>query len=108
MDDQHASAIGSLPIEFTLLRFCPHTTPEYSTIDTHPSQNLRQLCNMSEGIRYVADPHRITKLGSALQTKLQIADQRLTTHQKLVRLDIPGTNQNAPRARVLLEMLLLL
>ncbi len=96
IDGGYPIATGRFPVEHgteALLCLCIEAAHEQVGIESKAAQDLWHLRNVPEWIRDVADRHGATETLTEAPSFLQIADNRLSRHQKQIRQCVPRANE---------------
>src|SRR5216683_109351 len=97
MRSTHAVTGGRFPPELAAdgLTFVPHPAREDIGVVAETAEDLRELRRMSERVGDVRDTRRPPELAGAPEPLLQIADDRFAGHEKQIREDVPGTDEES-------------
>ncbi len=100
---QHPLAAGRPPPE--QLRFSRRIVAgppgKDGGVDPLPGEDPRQVGHMAERVRHIAALHGAAHAPGQLPAALQVAGQRLSAHQELVGLHIPGPGDQPARGHEL-------
>ncbi len=72
-----------------------HAAPHDCVVEAELPQDLRHLRDVPEHVGQVPDAHRAAEARGALESELQIADDRLAGDEELVHEDVPRTHRDA-------------
>ena len=100
---EDARAVGRLPVEHGLGDVRADAAPQHRRVEAEAREDLRQLADVAELIRHVAEPLRAAERVAAREAEPQVAHQRLARHQPLVRQHGPRADRQSPGAHQLLD-----
>jgi hypothetical protein len=98
---RESRAVGRLPVEERLVDGGGNAAPHHGRLEAEAREDLRELTDVAEEVGGVAEPHRRTERGGALETDPEVADQRLPRDEPLVREDVPRPDEEPPVAHEL-------
>ena len=75
---------------------CRHAPPDDRIRDARATQDLWHLGDVPEHVGKVAHVHRLTEVGGAGPSHLQVPHQRLAADEELVHQDLPWTDGEPP------------
>ncbi len=92
---QDLGAVRGPPQELALGRLAAHTAPEDDGVDAEAAQDSRQMGDVSEGVRGVADHHHRAELCRRADADLEVAHRGLAADKKLVGEHVVGADEQA-------------
>ena len=98
VEHEDARPVGRLPPEFG--RLVVQSAPETVVVDSESAEDLRHLSDVTERVGHVTDVHLGTEATRVTVACQQVADVRLGADEEHVGEDVPGSDEDAPRANV--------
>ena len=89
--EQHAGTVGRFPPQ--LHGLIAQTPAQHGALQPKTAQDLRQLPDVPEEVRGIADVHTRAKATGRLSPQQQVTHQGLGADQKLIGQDVPGADE---------------
>ena len=104
VDCEHLRAVGGGPAELRGRGLGADAAPDEDGVDPEAAQDRRQVRDVPEGVRRVADHHRPAVRARRADAGHQVADVRLAADEELVRQHVAGAGEQAPVAHEPLDV----